>query len=343
MATSAGSTEERPLEIDAGALFTLQSAFPKNAENVRIVLSADRFTLDDVLPLVLPKPKPILLYSTTSPAFPSLSEKLLRSLEAAMPVADAASADLTLSSYNPLDPTSQEGNAVVFVEDETRTGAWLKGGIVAEEHPLMDGLNWQSLLVRETIQLELRSSDTVLLWQEKRPLIVLRDSGNQRQLLFNFDPSLSNAEKQPAFIVLLHRFAESIRTAKVAPFSANLETGQALDITIVPDHDVRVLVSDCDGKPQPDEQVASTRHAPLSSGFLKVVQDKQSLLDAAVHFSDPRESDFSACDSGELEDLGNSSDIERHTQADPLWRVCLLLLLALLMLSWKFTSKAEPA
>ena len=334
--TSGGSTDARPLHLEPGALVTLQAAFPSAAESVRIVLSGDRFPLDDVLPLVAPKPKPIALFAATSPAFAPLAEKLLHALDSAETTNDASAADLSIASYNPLDPVSSAGNTIIFVEDETRTGAWLKGGIVAEAHPLMDGLNWQSLLARETIQLERKPTDTVLLWQDKRALIFLRESNGTRQLLFNFDPSLSNAEKQPAFIVLLHRFAESIRAAKIAPVSENLETGQALAITSDPQLPLTVTATDPSGIP------LTSIHSPQSSiptpGFMTVRQGDLTLLNAAVHFGDPREADFSACAASDLQGVANTTAIEQHTRPDPLWRIWILILLGALLVSWKFTA-----
>ena len=296
-----------------------------------------------MLPLVAPKPKPLTLFAATSPAFSALAEKLLHSLDAAESTKDAASADLSITSYNPLDPVTPAGNSMIFVEDETRTGAWLKGGILAEDHPLMDGLNWQSLLARETIQLERHPADTVLLWQEKRPLILLRETGGVRQLLFNFDPTLSNAEKQPAFIVLLHRFAESIRSTKIAPFSANLETSQPLKVTSAPDIPLTITATDPDGKTLPESALKIPRHAISSPGFMSIRQDKNLLLAAAIHFGDPRESDFTSCESTGLAETSNTAAIERHTRPDPLWRVWILLLLAALLVSWRFTAKVQTA
>lgn len=334
--SSAGATEPRPLKLEPGALVTLQAAFPKDAENVRVVLSPDRFPLDDVLPLVLPRPKPISLFAATSPAFTGFADKLLHALDAAESSKDAATADLSIASYNPLDPALPSGGAIVFVEDETRTGAWLKGGIVAEADPLMDGLNWQSLLARETIQLERRPADKVLLWQDQRPLIFVRETNGTRQLLFNFDPTLSNAEKQPAFIVLLHRFAETIRAAKIAPVWENLETGQPLKITAR--HDVPLIAeaTNPDGQPKP---VENTKSAIRDPGFMKVRQGDQTLLTAAVHFGDPREADFSACANSDPGETQSAAAIERHTRPDPLWRVWILLLLSALLVSWRFTSR----
>ncbi|MES2439730.1 MAG: BatA and WFA domain-containing protein [Verrucomicrobiota bacterium] len=346
--TATGGTEPRPFHLDAGALVTLQSAFPADAKNVRLILSPDRFPLDDTLPLVAPKPKQLALFTATSPAFADLTTKLLRALDAAVPTNDAASADLSITSYDPLDPVLPPGNSIIFVEDSTRTGAYLKGGIVAEANPLLDGLNWQSLLVRETIELDRQPSDTVLLWQEKRPLIFLREKAATdkqpatRQLCFNFDLRLSNAGNQPAFIVLLHRFAESVREAKVAPTSLNMETGQPIRITSTPNLPLQITATALDGKPLPSP--ASTAQAPPTPCFLTIRQNETTLLDAAVHFADTREADFSACAKSDPTEIANQSTIERHTKPDPLWRVWILLLITALLVSWKFnTSKLATA
>ena len=339
--TATGGTEPRKIRLDPGALITLQSAFPADAKNVRLVLTPDRFPLDDTLPLVAPKPKSLALFTATSPAFADLTEKLLSALDAAVPTNDAATADLSITSYDLLDPVLPPGNSVIFVEDSTRSGAYLKGGILAEPHPLLDSLNWQSLLVRETIELDRLPSDTVILWQDKRPLIFLREKAVTRQLCFNFDLRLSNASNQPAFIVLLHRFAESIREAKVAPTSANLETGQPIKITSAPDLPLQIAATDLAGKPLPIP--SSTSLAPATPCFLTIRQNETPLLDAAVFFADTREADFSACGKSDPAANANPSTIERHTQPDPLWRVWILLLIAALLVSWKFTAgRATP-
>lgn len=346
MMTAAGATEARPLHLDGGALVTLQAAFPADAKDVRIVLSSDRFPLDDTLPLVAPKPKSLALFTATSPAFTDLTTKLLRALTAAVSTNDAASADLSITSYDPLDPVLPHGNSIIFVEDSTRSGAYLKGGIVAEHHPLLDNLNWQSLLVRETIELDRLPTDTVMLWQDKRPLIFLRenpatsDHAASRQLCFNFDLRLSNAANQPAFIVLLHRFAESIRDAKIAPTSAMLETGQPVKITAARDTPIRFNATDLTGKPVASGN--STTRAPLVPCFLTIQQNDSALLDAAVFFADTREADFSACGASDGTGATNRSSIERQTKPDPLWRIWILLLIAALLVSWKFNAR-EPA
>jgi Aerotolerance regulator N-terminal len=342
LSASNGSTEPRQFEIAPKAFVTLSAAFPEGAENVRLTLSPDAFTLDDILPIIAPKPKSLDIFTAASPAFADLTQKLLRSLASTRPSNDAASSDLVITSYDPLDPILPDTNAILFVEDPTSAGKYLKGGILAEAHPLMDGINWQALLVRETLQLPRRSEDRVLLWQEKRPLIFLRENeGNQKVLCFNFDLRLSNATQQPAFIVLLHRFAESLRAAKIAAESLNLETAQSIRIASAPGIPVKVAATDSAGKSIP---APISNLAPPSPGFLTVTQGENTLLKAAVHFADTREADLTACAPAELNGLANSASLELHTSPDPLARLWVLILLAVLLIAWHFTSlKEKPA
>ena len=67
------------------------------------------------------------------------------------------------------------------------------------------------------------------------------------------------------------------------------------------------------------------------------------LLDAAVFFADTREADFSACGKSDPVVIANQSATERHTKPDPLWRVWILLLIAALLVSWKYTARKEIA
>jgi len=338
LVTEGGKTEPRSFEVDPKAFVTVEAAFPEGAGKVRLELTPDEFTLDDTLPLVAPKPKALELFAATSPAFQGLTEKLLRSLESTNPSNDAASSDLVITSYDPLDPSLPDTNAILFVEDPTSAGKYLKGGILAEAHPLMDGINWQALLVRETLQLPRLPSDRVLLWQEKRPLIFLREESGKKVLCFNFDLRLSNATQQPAFIVLLHRFAESLREKKIAPQALNLETGQPMGIASAPGVPVDVSATDTEGKSIPPP---SPGRAPTAPGFMTITQDDKILLDAAVHFADTREADLTGTASAEPEAFTNAASLELHTSPDPLARLWLLLLLLALLTAWYFTAGKE--
>lgn len=345
----AGRSSPKSLHLESGGMVSLQAAFPAGVDHVRVTLSGDAFALDDVLPLVRPKPKPLALFAPASDAVDDLTKRLLKSLDATTPVNDAASADLSLVRYDPLDPALPPGNAVVFVHDSTQGGAYLKGGIITEKHSLLDGLNWQSLLVRETIPLERTKADRVLLWQGERALIFLReisatpDRPAARQLCFNFDLRLSNAATQPAFIVLLHRFAESIRSEKVAPSSELLETSQPLSLAFKPGNatspaaPLECEIRNAEGNVTARYSVPANEplHAPAEPGFFFVKQSGQPLLDGAVHFGDSREANFSNCQPADTLEGASAGSIARHTREDPLWRVWLLALAGVLLVSWR--------
>ncbi|RYD55595.1 MAG: hypothetical protein EOP83_21595 [Verrucomicrobiaceae bacterium] len=171
-----------------------------------------------------------------------------------------------------------------------------------------------------------------------------------RQLCFNFDLRLSNASTQPAFIVMLHRFAEELREAKVAPMTELLESGQPITLAAKTGADAPELVMQTlglDGKVvKTDTLPASARakiDAPLDAGFMKVRQGETDLLTASVHFADTREADFNACKPENTLAQGSAAAVERHTDEDHWWRAWFLLLLAALLVSWHFTREREVA
>lgn len=338
LVSNSGRSEPREFEIKPGAFTTIQAAFPENAQQVRLEISGDEFPLDDILPMVAPQPKELKLFAATSPAFRDLSEKLLRSLAATSASNDATESDLVITSYDPLDPVVPQSNAILFVEDPSSAGKYLSGGILAEAHPLMNGINWQALLVRETLELPRTSGDRVLLWQEKRPLIFLREEADQSILCFNFDLRLSNATQQPAFIVLLHRFAETLRDKKIAPQKLNLETGQPIQITKAPEIPVEVRAVDPSGNPL---EPPASGYAPAAPGFITMRQGETELLEAAIQFADTREADLSEAAPYELDAFTNAASLENHTTPDPLARLWILILLMALIVAWYFSNDKQ--
>jgi Aerotolerance regulator N-terminal len=344
------SATPQTLQIPARGFTTIQSAFPAASPRIRLVLSSDSFPIDDILPLVKPSPKLINLAHDTS--LSPLAEKLQRSIPN-LENASLENTDLALRSYDPLDPSPTAGNAIVFVRDTTQGGDYLAGGIIAEKHPLMDGINWQSLLIRETIALDILQSDQGLLYQGKRPLIVLRtlpsidNKPAAKQLLFNFDPRLSNIESQPALIVCLLRFCELIRAEKIAPAQINLETRQPLTIAThrLPDSPPLLLEeTDATGKVlQRLETPLGALTAPATPGFQLWRQDDEIFLTSATAFADTREADFRKCGQASTLDQATAQAIQAHSMRDPWWRYWLLALIAALIASWYYTNKPSTS
>lgn len=355
-------SEPKSLTLESGGMAEISAGFPADVSRLRVALEGDSFTLDDELPLVRPAPKRLNLWTNVSAKFSEFAAKFEASFPGLQATADDSGADLSLVTYDPLLPELPPGDSIVLVDETTRSSTYLSGGIVAEKHELMDGLNWQSLLVRESLQMELSASDEVLLWQGSRPLIALRTSAvfaeegaeapprRVRQLIFNFDPTLSNAFKLPATVVLLHRFCADLRDRKVAPASLNTETGQPIQLAIRQGAQAAPLRfaqldtsgSETEARIIPRDESLTLR-APASPGFFRISQGEEPLLESACAFADTREADLQACASADHVSPATGRAVEQNTREDHLWRVWILLTLLVLFLSWIFTKETEPA
>ena len=214
----------------------------------------------------------------------------------------------------------------------------------------MNGINWQSLLIRETISLEIRANDEVLLRQAERPLILLRNApataiqAASQQLLFNFDPRLSNIDTQPALIVCLLRFAEQIRSKKIAKYQENWECGQPINIAIKPSTAALFLDRlDAQGKTLASQSIAPNQplFAPAEPGFYQVRQGEEILVTSAACFADTREADFSLCASENQLTDAQTNTVQAHSSGDPFYHYWIILLLLLLIASWIFIKERK--
>ena len=306
------------VSLEPGAMTEISGSWPAGRDRLILETDEDRFALDNRLPLLQPVPKSLTIHAADREGFRPLFEQLVRIAEPASPGLAGAS-DVSLEVYSPLTPQAHKGAALIFVEDSAKEQKPLSGLIIAENHPLMDNLNWQGLIARDTFAMPFREGDTALLWQDSRPLIFLRRQEQASQLVFNFDVRRSNALRLPAFALLVHRFFSSVRTNKVAPESANVETRQQIPVAGV--GEVR---------------------APAVPGFFAAKgPDGTPLFDGAAHFADSRESDFHAASSGSNVPAAVETIRQSHARGEflnPLW----VVLLAGLML-WNWFLTGAPA
>lgn len=328
----------REVIIPARGVVTLQGSFPKSADRCRIQLSPDAFTIDDQLPLVRPEPKLLTVMAAANSDMETVASKLVESFQYVTPASDSADLDVVVSNQLTMGDAGMHG--IVFVKSPSTSPNYLKGTIVAEKHPLMDGLNWQSLLVKGVLSIPHQETDTVLLWQGERPLIFLR-GGENDQLVFNFELEQSNAEKQEAFAVLLWRYLERVREQKVTHEAAVVETTQRLKIASNPTAGELVIEQQSlDGTVLSQENATSIPMAPAEPGYFHVRQGETALFTGASYFADTREADFVDCAEQDNWAPLVSAAVQQHTREDHLWRYVLAITVLAMLASWYFGNSS---
>lgn len=319
---------------------TLSGPFPAEDE-LQLVLTADAFTLDDALPLLRPRPKILGLHVPVSPVQDGSAElrELLEKFTETQFAASTAEADVRGIVWPPSIALEANQNAIVFASPARgESSAWQRGSIVAEAHPLMEGLNWQSLLVREGMIVPRDDRDRVLLWQGDRPLISLRRTAAAAQQLFcHFDLLSSNVRKLPALAVLIHRFLQTARQEKIAPEAANFDLHQRLLLAHLRGEKA-VPLQLTTRTPATTISVSTAQahllRAPAQPGFFEVKQGDTLLLHGAAHFADAREADLQQAKP--FQDLAKLklTQTEITLEANSPQQLWLLLLITALLGSW---------
>jgi hypothetical protein len=321
-----GKSPPERIDLAPGEVRTLRGRYPD--DHFELVMEGDRFSLNDRLPVVRPRPKTLLL---SLPVGQALFERVAKAVPDSR-IVPPATADVRLYIYDPLAPAPIPPGAIAEVRDPAPTDAYVTGRILAENHPLTAGLNWQGLLCKDTMTIPPRPGDEVLVWAGERPLIFLRGTPPKQSLVLNFHLAQSNADRMPAFVVLLNRFLESVRAAKVERESLNFETGQAMDVA-----------SAGGAGPLEIDKVAASGalRAPDRPRFFQVSQGTRVLVDGAAYFADTREADFREASRFDTLDGRIATLIQQNSRSDFLTPWFILLLVAVCLANWALT--APPA
>ncbi|MBC2594408.1 hypothetical protein H5P28_09080 [Ruficoccus amylovorans] len=331
-------TEPRLAALPANGHLELAGAMPHGVKSLTLVLEDDAWPIDNRLPLVWPEPMRIAyLVQTGDPAqstalralFKSLGETYHGTLEGRTDLLVAESSDL---NHLPGDIVHQ-----VLFAPTTETSTLPAGAISVEDHPLNEGLNWNTLTVRGGVTpAQLGPGETPLVWLGGTPLIWTREHPQGRDLVFNFSLRDSNALKLPATVLLAGRFVEQLRDGKPGPRADNFELGQALSVSLPADiRDLRV-------NGEPAQASGHLRlNAPTRPGSLEVTADDTLLLRGAAHFADIREADLRGAAA-----YSDITDTERrlitmNSEADA-WQLWWVLLLTGVMLAgWHYAERGR--
>ena len=317
METNGQKSPVQEMTIEAGRTVELNGAFPAGADRCELVMEADAFAVDSRLPMLVPRLKHLAIRMAPAADDQDFFKQFLGSLDRA-DVVSGSNPDLTLAVYDPLAPSLPKGAGLVFVTDPSPSADFAPGNVAAAAHSLADELNWSGLLAHQSLSVPAKPGDDVLVWQGARPLIFRRGD----LLVVNFDIKASNAREQPAFVLLLHRFAEQIRAGKMENESRNLETNEAIQVASDP------------GLAPPVIGTEPAYRAPGEPGFFKVTQGGRELLDGAAHFADARAADFHDAASADEVQAESVLTKNRNSQPDLLAPVWMLLLGMAMALSW---------
>jgi hypothetical protein len=340
------TTEPRSISLQGYETRTLSGKFPESEAKATLIMSPDAFTRDDRLFMVTPEPKPVFIATSVGPSASDMARTIIGSLENApllQPSGESGYSsppDLLIATYNPLQPHTLPPASIVLLDQQFAPKEFFKGPIVAANHSLVKDLNWQGLIAKSTASIPMAAEDVTLLWQGERPLVLLRQTAELNQLIFNFDVGQSNAERLPALIIMVDRFVDQIRSKKVALEKSNLELNQRIKLAVNIGEEADDIVSSVMGTQQtvPWNRSGMLR-APRKAGFFSISQGNAPLLDAAANFADTREADFSkAAHQSDLNAIPREI-IEKQTVTDPLWQCLAIMLLIVLLLCWYVLNK----
>lgn len=326
-----------PLELAPGQAITLGGAF--TAGQITLTLSSDAFALDDRLTLVRPKSKPLHVSVQSEKVFLA---SLVASLAEVVRFTNLDTATLILAADRFTVEFPKLGGAFLFREESDVPEKLLPGTVVATSHPLVRDLNWQGLLIRvaDTRPSPVAEGEEVLLWAGEFPLLTLRYRGSFPVLGWKFDPTHSNIEKLPAFVLLFHRFANLAREQSRLPVTDNFELRQPLN----PGPTDGALVLKSAGEPPVEISAAAAAfvRAPAGPGLFELKEKNGRLLvSGAANFADHREADFRRASPSEFTAEWMESLRERHAETDLLFPLLLGLAAVALGAYWAWPWRVK--
>ncbi len=329
--TEQGVLSQQSLALDAEQLHVLQGGFPPSVERIELVLDDKVLPIDNRIPFVKPSSKAFSVFlAGNDPSVDSYMQKLIDRDDSLGSAQTQWVSDLVIVNR---DHEIKEPAHMVFSSRLNKTNRDANP-IIVESHPLVEGLNWQALLTSGVGTLSANEGDQVLLWQGDQPLLFLRQTQAYPTLFINFDFHASNADRLPAFLLMTHRYIQWLRQSKLAYSAENIRVAQKNEL---PQADQSLSLQWQDNLAaayQPLEHSRFYWQAPNQPGFVRAMVEGQPLMNHAVQFYDPFESDLRTASSHYQMASTLESLQQKYTEPDPYRRVWLLLLLLLLVAIW---------
>ncbi|MEM9443813.1 MAG: VWA domain-containing protein [Verrucomicrobiota bacterium] len=337
--------DENLLQLEPNQAVVLKGLVPKDITEWTIHLAEDDFPLDNTMPILRPLDKTLNLYIDVKGKMKRVLDKLITSNSYLQLVANENEADVILATSLTgfvlgMDGKEPRAN-IIFRTPRNKAGSREPAPIIQETHPFTRGVSWQGLLSSGPMSFQMGEEDQVLLWQKDKPLIFLGSKKGKPQLMFNFDFEHSNADRLPAFLILLHRYFLEVAEGKVAYHRRILKTNEILSLEEIPDGSS--IVAKTEFAENVSHKVLTTRQARqmAASGKpsrLSIELEGQEILRAAVQFEEPLEADLRKAES--YSDLENEMRAlqKSSSKPDPWEAWWIVIILAGLVLSWYFQS-----
>lgn len=317
------------LALAPGEVRALSGPFPAGADALTLTIDADAFALDDRLPLVAPRRKILRVQADPEAQRIPFVMRFVASLEETSPDGPP---DLAVVVAAPGTRPSAPGAAIVLRSDGGRPARVLPSA-AGGAHPLAQDLDWSGLLAREAPAMTAAPGDEVLVWAGSRPLIVLARTATGTQLVADFPLEASSATRVPAFPLLLHRFAESVRRDRVGREQVNVDTGAELSVALRGAGPAAVAVDGAEPRAMP------VLRAPLSPALFTVREGDEERVRGAARFADVAEADFTRASSLDEDGQRDGRAAERNRRDHPLVPWATLLAGLLVTLDWVLLAR----
>ncbi len=315
-----GREETRQLRVPPAAMMPVRGLLPEGARRGRFEMEGDGLEVDNVLPFVVPRVKPLVW--NASEGLETLARRVMATVQGSE---QAAGEGVVWREYDGGMPEAS-GNGVFFPKPGPM-GPYAPP--LAEDHVLTRDLAWTGVLARPRDFAALRPGDQPLVWMGELPLVLLRESGGVRQLIFTCALSGGNLERLPAFVLLLHRFLEGLRAEIDLPEARMLEAGGELAVA---GPGLRYRFEDLQGRVSSGPDVP--RRVPDEPGYLQLWRGMELRLDAAVVRGDLSESDVRGASRKDAPEGLTAEIRERNSERDVLAGLWVLLLAGCVVGSW---------
>ena len=331
--TDTVKSQVQTLRLEPGQIATIAGPFPPGETRLRVMLSADEFPLDDVLPVVSAEPKPLGVYIAGNEKLIEVATRIIETVPGARRVNTLPESDIAMIAAGDTRADQFAGAKIVF-GTAGAAGENARAPIAVEKHSLTDGLVWDGLLSSGAGSLPMTPTDHALVWQQTQPLVFMRPATGKQQLFLNFDVAKSNADRLPGFVLLVTRFLAAVQADKPVGFAGNFETHQQLPL-----RGTGLILRAGDQS----REIIGDPQAPPEPGFFTILRANDVLLRGAAHFADAQEADFRRAGTV-IPDLVRVAAVRReNTVGDPFALGWTTLLVGALVGSWAILGKGQKS